>query len=143
MAIKSRPMMCYKEATKMPPMPLVGRTVTSDRFQMFEVSVRKRRRLWLWSASTTEGEVIVKGTASTRSAAVAAAPKLAATRKEIDLPACSSSPGIGVRWGENRWASFESELSLNSAAAFFVLRYLRLHHADEYRAACSVQLNWP
>jgi hypothetical protein len=39
--------------------------------------------------------------------------------------------GIGVRWGENRWASFESELSLNSAAAFFVLRYLRLHHADE------------
>jgi hypothetical protein len=53
--------MCYKEATKMPPMPLVERTVTSDRFQMFEVSVRKRRSLWLWFVSTAEGEVIVKG----------------------------------------------------------------------------------
>ena len=62
-------MMCYKEAVKMSPMPLVERAVTSDRFQMFEVSVRKRRRLWLWSVSTAEGEVIVKGTASTRSAA--------------------------------------------------------------------------
>jgi hypothetical protein len=62
-------MMCYKEAVKMPPMPLVGRTVTSDRFQMFEVSVRKRRRLWLWSVSTVEGEAIVKGVASTRPAA--------------------------------------------------------------------------
>lgn len=61
--------MCYKETTKMPPMPLVGQAVTSDRFQMFDVSVRKRRRLWLWSVSTAEGEVIVEGAASTRSAA--------------------------------------------------------------------------
>jgi hypothetical protein len=35
--------------------------VTSDQFQMFELSVRKRRRLWLWSVSTAEGEAIVKG----------------------------------------------------------------------------------
>jgi hypothetical protein len=62
-------MMCYKEAVKMPPMPLLERAVTSDQFQMFELSVRKRRRLWLWSVSTAEGEAIVKGAASTRSAA--------------------------------------------------------------------------
>jgi hypothetical protein len=68
-AIKPQPMMCYKEAVKIPPMPLVERAVTSDRFQMFEVSVRKRRRLWLWSVSTAEGRVVVKGAASTRSAA--------------------------------------------------------------------------
>ena len=55
--------MCYKETTKMPPMPLVGQAVTSDQFQMFDVSVRKRRRLWLWSVSTAEGEVIVEGAA--------------------------------------------------------------------------------
>ena len=62
-------MMCYKEAMKMPPMPLVGRTVTSDRLQMFEVSVRKRRGLWLWFVSTADGEVIAKGAAITRPAA--------------------------------------------------------------------------
>jgi hypothetical protein len=62
-------MMCYKEAMKMPPMPLVGRTVTSDRFQMLEIGVRKRRRLWLWSVSTTEGGTIVEGAASSRAAA--------------------------------------------------------------------------
>ena len=62
-------MMCYKEATKMPPMLLVGRAVTSDRFQMFEMSVRKRRRLWVWSVSSAEGGSIVEGAASSRQAA--------------------------------------------------------------------------
>jgi hypothetical protein len=61
--------MCYKEAIKMPPLPLVGRTVTSDRFPMFEISARKRRRLWLWSVSTDEGGAIVEGAASSRPAA--------------------------------------------------------------------------
>ena len=62
-------MICYKEVIKMPPMLLVGRTVTSDRFQMFEMSVRKRRRLWLWSVSTAEGGAVVEGVASNRPAA--------------------------------------------------------------------------
>jgi hypothetical protein len=62
-------MMCYKEAVKMPPRPLVEWAVTPDQFQMFELNVRKRRRLWLWSVSTVEGEVLVEGAASTRPAA--------------------------------------------------------------------------
>jgi hypothetical protein len=62
-------MTCYKEAIKIPPMLLVGWIVTSGRFQMFEVSVRKRRRLWLWSVSTVEGGAIVEGSASSRAAA--------------------------------------------------------------------------
>jgi len=61
--------MCYKEAVKTPRMLLVGRTVTADRFQMFEMSVRKRRKLWLWSISTAEGGAILEGSASNRPAA--------------------------------------------------------------------------
>ena len=67
--IKPWPDDVLQRSLKMPPTPLVGRTVTSDRFQMFEISLRKRRKLWLWSVSTAEGGAIVEGTAISRPAA--------------------------------------------------------------------------
>jgi hypothetical protein len=44
-------------------------TVTSDRFQIFEVVLRKRHRKWLWSVSTTDGDAVIEGSESSRPAA--------------------------------------------------------------------------
>jgi hypothetical protein len=61
--------MCYKVATKLP----LGRwdiaTVTSDQFQNFEVVLKQRRRKWLWSVSTTDGDTFIEGLESSRPAA--------------------------------------------------------------------------
>ena len=67
--IKPRPSMCYKEAIKMPPMPLVGRTVTSDRFQMFETRVAKTSQDVDVVRFHGRRRVIVEGAASSRPAA--------------------------------------------------------------------------
>jgi hypothetical protein len=53
--------MGYKEATKMPSMVPGRRTVTSDRFQMFENECRKTSQVWLWSVSTAEDGAVVEG----------------------------------------------------------------------------------
>src|ERR1700733_8009549 len=44
-------------------------TVTSDQFQIFEVVLKKRRRKWLWSVSTTDGDAVIVGSESSRPAA--------------------------------------------------------------------------
>ena len=44
-------------------------TMTSDQFQIFEVVLKKRRRKWLWSVSTTDGDAVIEGSESSRSAA--------------------------------------------------------------------------
>jgi hypothetical protein len=43
--------------------------VTPDQFQVFEVVLKKRRRKWLWRVSTTDGDAVVEGSESSRSAA--------------------------------------------------------------------------
>jgi hypothetical protein len=44
-------------------------TMTSDQFQIFEVVLKKRRRKWLWSVSTTDGDAVIEGSESSRPAA--------------------------------------------------------------------------
>jgi len=44
-------------------------TVTSDQFQIFEVVLKKRRRMWLWRVSTTDGDAVIEGSESSRPAA--------------------------------------------------------------------------
>ena len=52
---------------------LLGRwnseTVTSDQFKIFEVVLKKRRRMWLWRVSTTDGDAVIEGLESSRPAA--------------------------------------------------------------------------
>jgi hypothetical protein len=43
--------------------------VTSDQFQIFEVVLKQRRRKWLWSVSTTDGDALIEGLESSRPAA--------------------------------------------------------------------------
>ena|ERR1700722_4824054 len=63
--------MCHNVAMKLP--PPTGRwdfeTVTSDQFQIFEVVLKQRRRKWLWSVSTTDGDALIEGLESSRPAA--------------------------------------------------------------------------
>jgi hypothetical protein len=44
-------------------------TVTSDQFQIFEVTLKQRRRKWLWRVSTTDGDAVIVGSESSRPAA--------------------------------------------------------------------------
>jgi hypothetical protein len=44
-------------------------TMTSEQFQIFEVVLKKRRRKWLWSVSTTDGDAVIEGSESSRPAA--------------------------------------------------------------------------
>src|ERR1700741_3910092 len=41
----------------------------SDRFQLFEVLVKRRRRRWWWSVRTTDGALVMDGLTSNRLAA--------------------------------------------------------------------------
>ena len=41
----------------------------SDRFQLFEVLVKRRRRRWWWSVRTTDGALVMDGSTSNRLAA--------------------------------------------------------------------------
>jgi hypothetical protein len=63
--------MCHNVAMKLP--PPTGRwdfeTVTSDQFQIFEVVLKQRRRKWLWSVATTDGDAVIVGSESSRPAA--------------------------------------------------------------------------
>jgi hypothetical protein len=43
--------------------------VTSDQFQIFEVVLKKRRRMWLWRVSTTDGDAVIGGSEGSRPAA--------------------------------------------------------------------------
>ena len=36
-------------------------TVTSDQFQIFEVVLKKRRRMWPWRVFTTDGDAVIGG----------------------------------------------------------------------------------
>jgi hypothetical protein len=48
---------------------LDSEVVTSDQFQIFEVVLKQRRRKWLWRVSTTDGDAVIEGSESSRSAA--------------------------------------------------------------------------
>jgi hypothetical protein len=41
----------------------------SDRFPVFEVSLKRRGRRWLWSICTVEGALVMMGSGGSRSAA--------------------------------------------------------------------------
>jgi hypothetical protein len=63
--------MCYKVAMKMPSprRRWNSEVVRSDQLQVFEVVLRKHRRTWLWCVSTTDGDAVIEGSESNRSAA--------------------------------------------------------------------------